>query len=139
MNKETIKKMTIQDRIKKDMVNAMKNKEADKVSFLRFLMGEFTRGDNKVIDDSKSISILKSTLTKSKEMNNDFEVSILEGYLPSMFSDEEVKTIVETIIKDNSFNEMKDMGKVMGELKNHPKSAQIDKKIANKFVREILN
>ena len=55
-----------------------------------------------------------------------------------MFSDDEIKTIVETIIKDNSFTSMKDMGKVMVELKNHPKSAQIDKKIANRFVREIL-
>ena len=43
--------MTIQERIKKDMVNAMKNKETDKVSFLRFLMGEFTRGYKKNIDD----------------------------------------------------------------------------------------
>ena len=131
--------MTIQERIKKDMVNAMKNKEADKVSFLRFLMGEFTRGDYKVIDDDKSISILKKTLANSKEMNNEFEVSILEGYLPTMFSDDEIKTIVETIIKDNSFTSMKDMGKVMVELKNHPKSAQIDNKIANRFVREFLN
>lgn len=131
--------MTIQERIKKDMVNAMKNKEADKVSFLRFLMGEFTRGDNKVIDDDKSISILKKTLANSQQMNNDFEVSILKEYLPTMFSDDEIKTIVETIIKDNSFTSMKDMGKVMVELKNHPKSAQIDNKIANRFVREILN
>lgn len=131
--------MTIQERIKKDMVNAMKNKEADKVSFLRFLMGEFTRGDNKVIDDDKSISILKKTLANSQQMNNDFEVSILKEYLPTMFSDEEIRTIVETIIKDNSFTSMKDMGKVMVELKNHPKVAQIDNKIANRFVREILN
>lgn len=130
--------MTIQEKIKKDMVNAMKNKEADKVSFLRFLMGEFTRGDNKVIDDDKSISILKKTLANSQQMNNDFEVSILEGYLPTMFSDDEIKTIVETIIKDNSFTSMKDMGKVMVELKNHPKSAQINNKIANRFVREML-
>lgn len=131
--------MTIQERIKKDMVDAMKNKEADKVSFLRFLMGEFTRGDNKVIDDDKSISILKKTLTNSQQMNNDFEVSILKEYLPTMFSDDEIKTIVETIIKDNSFASMKDMGKVMVELKNHPKAAQIDNKMANRFVREILN
>lgn len=131
--------MTIQERIKKDMVNAMKNKETDKVSFLRFLMGEFTRGYKKNIDDDESISILKKTLANSQQMNNDFEVSILEEYLPTMFSDDEIKTIVETIIKDNSFTSMKDMGKVMVELKNHPKSAQIDKKIANRFVREILN
>jgi|BioPla2DNA2_1021312.scaffolds.fasta_scaffold09489_9 uncharacterized protein YqeY len=130
--------MTIQERIKKDMVNAMKNKETDKVSFLRFLMGEFTRGYKKNIDDDESISILKKTLANSQQMNNDFEVSILEEYLPTMFSDDEIKTIVETIIKDNSFTSMKDMGKVMVELKNHPKSAQIDKKIANRFVREIL-
>lgn len=131
--------MTIQEKIKKDMVDAMKNKEADKVSFLRFLMGEFTRGYDKVIDDDKSMSILKKTLANSKEMNNEFEVSILEGYLPTMFSDEEIKTIVETIIKDNSFASMKDIGKVMVELKNHPKAAQIDNKIANRFVREFLN
>lgn len=130
--------MTIQERIKKDMVNAMKNKETDKVSFLRFLMGEFTRGYKKNIGDDESISILKKTLANSQQMNNDFEVSILEEYLPTMFSDDEIKTIVETIIKDNSFTSMKDMGKVMVELKNHPKSAQIDKKIANRFVREIL-
>ena len=131
--------MTIQERIKKDMVNAMKNKEADKVSFLRFLMGEFTRGDKKNIDDDKSISILKKTLANSQQMNNDFEVSILGEYLPTMFSDEEIRTIVETIIKNNSFTSMKDMGKVMVELKNHSKAAQIDNKIANRFVREILN
>ena len=130
--------MTIQERIKKDMVNAMKNKEADKVTFLRFLMGEFTRGDKKNIDDDKSISILKKTLANSQQMNNDFEVSILGEYLPTMFSDDEIKTIVETIIKDNSLTSMKDMGKVMVELKNHPKSTQIDNKIANRFVREML-
>ena len=70
-------------------------------------------------------------------MNNDFEVSILEEYLPTMFSDDEIKTIKKRLLRTIPSLHGKIWG-VMVELKNHPKSAQIDKKIANRFVREIL-
>lgn len=130
--------MTIQEQVKKDMIQAMKNKETEKLSLLKVVLGEFNRV-GKDLSDEKAIKQIRSMFENAKQMNNQFEIDVLNKYLPQMLDDEELTTIIKSLIKDNKASSIKDMGKVMGGLKKHPKSTQIDMKKANKFVKEILN
>ncbi len=129
--------MTVQEQVKKDMVNAMKNKQNDKVSLLKVVIGEFNR-IGKDLSDDKAIKEIRSMCENAKQMNNQFEVEVLEKYLPVMLDEEETRMIVVSIIEAQNYSSMKDMGKVMGQLKTHLKSAQIDNKLASNIVKDLL-
>ena len=129
--------MTVQEQIKSDMVNAMKSKDAMKTSLLRVVISEFNR-IGKVVSDEVAIKEIRRMCENAKLMKNDYEINILESYLPKMLGDDEIKLVVTEIISANNFSGMKDMGKVMGELKKHEKSSQIDNSIASKIVKELL-
>lgn len=135
--------MTLQDQIKTDMVSAMKSKNKDVLGLLRVVIAEFPRCDHykevsKDLPDNEVIKILRKMSENAKDQGNDVEVEILSKYLPEMLGESQIKTIVGGIIQTNSFSGMKDMGKVMGEIKKLPMSAQIDGKISSKITREML-
>lgn len=129
--------MTVQEQVRKDMIDAMKSKNTDKADLLKVLIGEFNRFD-KELSDEKALKEIKKMFENAKQMGNSFEMEILDRYLPKMLDEEEVKQIVSDVIKTNNASSMKDMGMVMGTLKKHPKSAQIDMKMANNIVKTIL-
>ena len=55
-----------------------------------------------------------------------------------MLGEFQIKTIVSGIIHKNQYSGMQDMGKVMGTLKIHPLTAQIDGKLASQITRVLL-
>lgn len=130
--------MNLHEKINADMVSAMKSRQKDVVDFLRVVMGEFGR-IGKELSDEQVIPILKKMLQNAKDLGNDFEVLILEKYLPQMYGVNEIKLIVISIIQHRGFSGMKDMGKVMTEIKNHPNSIQIDGKLASGIVKDMLS
>ena len=66
------------------------------------------------------------------------EQEILSSYLPKQISEEETRKICSEIIDSTKAASIKDMGKVMGELKkNYPDS--LDFSLAGKFLKELLN
>lgn len=129
--------MKVQEKVKQDMVTAMKNKEIDKVNLLKVLIGEFDRVA-KNLSDEEAIRQIRKMYENAKQLNNKFEIDILNEYLPQMISEDELKNIINNTIKANNYSSMKDMGKVMGSLKTHPKSSQFDMKMASGIVKEIL-
>jgi uncharacterized protein YqeY len=66
------------------------------------------------------------------------QLEVIEQYLPKQLSEEEIREALKTIISELGATSPKDMGKVMGELKKHAKSSQIDNSIASKIVKELL-
>ena len=66
------------------------------------------------------------------------EYDILTGFLPKQLSIEETKKICEGLISKLGANSIKDMGKVMGELKKHH-ADDIDFAKAGVLIRELLN
>lgn len=132
--------MTIQEQIKSDMVQAMKDKNTELRDFLRVVMAEFSRDKSgKDLPDEKVIPILKKLSANATELNNDSEVKMLEKYLPTMLEEKQIEVLVGGIISSNGFYGMKDMGKVMQEIKKHPASGQIDGKISSQIVKKLLN
>ena len=66
------------------------------------------------------------------------EFNILSSFLPKQLNDEETKKICEEIISKLGANSIKDMGKVMGELKKKH-ADEIDFSKAGALLKELLN
>jgi len=132
--------MTLQEQIRTDMLNAMKNRNQEVLDLLRVVAGEFGRTMNggKQLSDDEAIKVIRKMSENAKELGNDVEVQILDKYLPQMLGELQIKTIIGGIIQTNGFSGMQDMGKVMSEIKKLPMSAQIDGKISSRLVKEIL-
>jgi uncharacterized protein YqeY len=131
--------MTIQEQIKNDMVQSMKEKNTELRDFLRVVMAEFAREKFQEVPDEKALSILKKLFANATELNNDSEVRMLEKYLPKMLEETQIRVLIEGIIISKGFSGMQDMGKVMQEIKKLPFSAQINGAISSKITRELLN
>ena len=66
------------------------------------------------------------------------EVELLSEYLPKQLGEEETKKICSEIIQASGASSIKDMGKVMGELKkNHADTIDFSK--AGAILKELLN
>ena len=136
-------------RLKRDRLEARKNKDKIRVSFLTVLLSEAiaigkTDG-NRETTKKEVMTLIKSV----KKLANDniktirdeekvkvfkIEVQICEEYLPKLKSEKETFDIVSTLISDM---ESPNIGKVMGTLKKSH-SDSIDFGLVGKIVKEIL-
>ena len=66
------------------------------------------------------------------------EQEILSSYLPKQMSEEETKKICSEVVVSTKASSIKDMGKVMGELKKKH-SDTLDFSLAGKVLKELLN
>ena len=66
------------------------------------------------------------------------EQEILSSYLPKQMSEEETKKICSEVINSTKASSIKDMGKVMGELKKNY-SDTLDFSLAGKVLKALLN
>jgi uncharacterized protein YqeY len=128
--------MSLQVKLRQDMVAAMKSGDTDTRDLIRVAAGEFGREMNNGIElsDDRVLEILKKMKQDATDLGNLGEVEILDRYLPQMFSETQIKLVINKIIQDNGYSGMQDMGKVMSEIK----SPSIDGKIASKITRELL-
>jgi hypothetical protein len=91
-------------------------------------------GDSEV--QSLIIKSVKSLHTIGDE-DSKSEIELLESYLPSMMNDDELKDVIENAIRETGAQSMKEMGKVMGFLKeNH--NGQYDGKMASTLIKKLL-
>lgn len=132
--------MTLQEQIKLDMVNAMKSKHQEVLGVLRVISGEFPRSEyyktvSKDLPDEEVIKILRKMVKNAEDQGNDVEANIINAYLPQMLEQDEILLIVSEIIINNNITNIKEMGKAMGLLKQHPKAALIDNKFASAAIR----
>jgi uncharacterized protein YqeY len=128
--------MKLQEKIKADMMSAMKNKDEKTKSLLRVVMGEINR-IGKDISDDDVIKIIRKMKENAMELGNQDEVDILDSYLPSMLEPKQLEILIKGIILKNKFEGMKDMGKVMGILKSDF-GGTYDGKMASQIVKDNL-
>jgi len=129
--------MSLQKQIRNDMVNAMKARETEKLSILRVVTGEFGR-IGKDLTDEEVLKVLRKMAENANDLGNDEEFKILDSYLPKMLEPKEIKVIVKNIIEFNNFTSIKEMGQVMGKIKQNKESQLIDMRAASILVRELL-
>jgi uncharacterized protein YqeY len=103
--------MRLQEQIKKDLVAAMKEKDEEKKSAIRVIMGEFGRLDKKELADEDVIRVLKKLIKSEREMldakgettDSPF-ITILEKYLPGMASEDEIRVWIQQNVDFTQFN-----------------------------------
>lgn len=121
------------DKIKNDMVSAMKEKDKDRLSAIRGIKSAVDKEhidkkkeitDELVIDViSHQVKLLKDSILEFEKGNRsdlvekaNIEMDILKGYLPVQLTDEEVSKIITDTFAKVKPESMKDMGKVMKEV-----------------------
>ena len=144
------------DRITKDIVDAMKNKDTLKLSTLRLLKGAIDLEKiNKKLDtisDEDIVVIISKQIKTRKESIAEFEkgnrtdlidktkkeIEILSSYMPELLSEEEVTKIIdEAIVKVNA-SIIKDMGLVMKEVSAKLKG-RADMSLVSSKIKERLS
>ena len=152
--------MAIKDKIDLDYKNSLKLKDKIKISTYRLILSGIKELDiinrsapqKKETDDDDIKKMLKKMIKQRaesievyKKNNRDDllqiekqEQEILSSYLPKQMSEEETKKICSEVINSTKASSIKDMGKVMGELKKKY-SDTLDFSLAGKVLKEILN
>ena len=125
---------TIKDRLQEDIKTAMREKDDSKRSALRFIMAALKQKevDERVeLTDADVLKILdkmtkqrRDAITQFTAANRQdladkeqYELDILQQYLPKALSHTEVDQAIHEAILSTHANGVKDMGKVMGVLK----------------------
>jgi len=152
--------MALREKIDDEYKNALKSKDKNKISTYRLILSglkdldiQNRSGPNKKDTDDDDIKKLLRKMIKQRtesieiyKKNNrqdllqieENEVKIMSEYLPKQLSENDTKKLCEEVINKINASSIKDMGKVMGELKkNH--SDSVDFSLAGKIIKEILN
>ena len=152
--------MTLREKIENQYKNAVKSKEKNKISTYRLILSglkdldiQNRSGPNKKNTDDEDIKKLLKKMIKQRtesieiyKKNNrqdlleieQNEVDIMFEYLPKQLNEEDTKKLCEETVKKVNATSVKDMGKVMGDLKNN-NGDNIDFSLAGKIIKEILN
>ena len=151
--------MSLRDKIETDYKTALKSKDKNKISTYRLILSGIkdldilnrSNPDKKETDDEGIKKLLKKMIKQRAESidiykkNNredllkieENEHKILSSYLPKQLSDEETKKICSEVAQKIGASSIKDMGKVMGELKKNY-SDTLDFSKAGSLLKEIL-
>ena len=152
--------MSLREKIEADYKNALKSKDKNKISTYRLILSGIKdldinnrSGPNKKETDDEDIKKLLKKMIKQRsesievyKKNNridlleieENEVNVLSEYLPKQMSEEETISICKQIIEKTGATSIKEMGKVMGELKqNH--SDTIDFSKAGALIKDLLS
>ena len=152
--------MSLKESIESDYKTALKAKDKNKISTYRLILSGIKDLDisnrsgteKKETDEedikkllkkmikqrSESIDLYKKNNRKDLQDIEEQEVGVISQYLPKLISEEDTKKICEEVIKSTGANSIKDMGKVMGELKKN-NGDSIDFSKAGAIIKELLN
>ena len=120
------------EKLDKDMIEAMKNKEKDRLTVIRMVKAALKQEQidhKKEINDDLLIDVVTKQIKMRKDSISEFEkgnrkdliekteeeIKVLENYLPEQLSMEEVIKIIDEIMDEVKPESSKDMGKVMKE------------------------
>ena len=152
--------MSLKDKINNNYQNSLKNKDKAEISTYRLILSAIKdidiahrSGPNKKETDDSDIKKLLKKMIKQRVESIDIykknnrqdlleveqkEHDILSSFLPKQLTDEETKKICSELVNSLGANSIKDMGKVMGELKKNY-SDNLDFAKAGSLLKELLN
>ena len=142
--------MTLIETLKQDLINAMKEKDKDKLNTLRSVKGAIQlevinnkkeENDDLVLDViNKQIKMRNDSIEEFKKAGRDDlinsyqkEIDILKEYMPEMLSDEELNKIINNAIEETGATSIKEMGivkkKITPVVKNRCDMKEVSSKI----------
>ena len=127
--------MSLKDQITEDMKSAMKAGDKDRLKVLRLILAAVQQLeiDKRIeLDDAAVLSVLDKMVKQRRDSIEQFEkgarqdladielaeIAVLKTYLPEQLSDAELDAIIEAAISSSGAQSIRDMGKVMGQIKS---------------------
>ena len=152
--------MSIREKIEKEYKKSILEKKPNITNTLRLVKSSIkdkdiearTSGIDDGIKEAQIMTLLQSLIKQRNDSIDSFkkanrndliekekeEIEIIKSFLPLQKNEKETEEIIETIIKTNNINSIKDMGKLMGFLKSDY-SGQIDMGLAGKIAKSKLS
>ena len=142
------------EKIKSDMIKAMKEQDKFKLSVIRMIKASIDkeRIDKKIeITDEVVIDVLAKELKTREESRLEFskagrtdlvedldkEIEIIKEYLPEPLTEEEIDKIIDEAFKETEASSIKDMGKVMKVVTPLVKGRCDMKEVSNKIKEKL--
>lgn len=148
--------MSLVERVSEELKEAMKARDKARINGLRGIRAAFIEAlkedGSETIPDARCEEILRKLAKQRKESIDAYEaggrpelaaeersdLAVIEGFLPKLADEATTRAWVQAAIAATGATGAGDLGKVMGVLmKDH--KAELDGKLANKVVRELLN
>ena len=152
--------MSLREKIETDYKNALKAKDKNKISTYRLILSGIkdldinnrSQAEKKETNDEDIKKLLKKMIKQRSESiemykkNNrvdlqeveENEIEVISQYLPQQLSEEDTKKLCSEIISSTGASSIKEMGKVMSELKKN-NSDSVDFSKAGAIIKELLN
>ncbi|MDI6603944.1 MAG: GatB/YqeY domain-containing protein [Thermoanaerobacteraceae bacterium] len=125
--------MTLKDRIYKDMISAMKSKDAFKkniLSMVRASILQVEKDKGSILDDEGVINVISKEIKQRKEVLHDYEkgkrqdlidktkreIEIMLDYMPQQLTEEEIDKIVKSVINEIGVSNKNEFGRVMSKI-----------------------
>ena len=146
--------MALKEKITVDMQDAMRSKDSEKLNAIRLLQSSIKQkevDDRVEIDDTMILNIIEKMLKQRRDsieafkkanrddlvVKEEFEVQLLQTYMPEPLSSEDVEKEIDSAIKAADAKSMKDMGTVMSAVKlkvsGRANMAEVSQKIKEKL------
>ncbi|MAQ72696.1 MAG: glutamyl-tRNA amidotransferase [Gammaproteobacteria bacterium] len=148
-------KNSIKNKIKLDLVDFMKSGEREKVDIIRFVMSFLNQAEKdkkSLLTDTEILQILKKLIKKNEDSFEQFtkaerndladkekrEMDFIKNYLPAEMDENETINLIKESIKNTEATSIKDMGKVMSDIKEH-NDGSVDMSLVSKHVKNLLS
>jgi uncharacterized protein YqeY len=148
--------MPLLDQIQKDIVSAMKGKEELRLDTLRMMKTALKKHEidsMKPLDEATELQILNTLIKQRKESSDmfrkgnrpeladkeDAEQKLIEGYMPSAPTDEEVDAAIAAAMAETGTTSLKQMGVVMKAAQAKLAGKRVDGKALSDRVRSKLS
>ena len=145
----------LKNQITEDMKSAMKAGEKDRLKVVRLILAAIKQVevDKRIeLDDAAVLAVLDKMVKQRRDSVEQFEngnredlaaieraeIEVLETYLPEQLSADELASMVDEIIAATGAESMRDMGKVMGQIKAKA-AGRADMGAVSATVKERLN
>ncbi len=148
--------MSLEKAINEDIKTAMLAKDKKSLEALRavkaaILLAKTDKGSEGAISENVEMGILQKLVKQRKDSatlfqsqgradlaeEENFQLSVIEKYLPEQMSADEVRQHVQDIITETGTSSMKDMGRVMG-MASKRLAGKTDNKLVASIVKELL-
>lgn len=147
--------MPIVDQINRDLTEAMKAKEAERLSAIRMIKTALKLRETDLpgeVDDAEAMKVLNTLLKQRRDAAEQYraghreelaqkeerEALIIQSYLPASASEEEMSRAVDESIAEVGASSMKDMGAVMKAVRSKLEGKTIDGKMLSDLVKAKL-
>ena len=147
--------MSIVDKINRDLTEAMKAKEVERLSAIRMIKTALKLRETELpgeVDDTEAIKVLNTLLKQRRDaaeqyrtggreelaLKEENEARLIQTYLPAAASEEDISRAVDASIAELGASSIKDMGAVMKAVRPKLEGKTVDGKTLSDLVKAKL-